>query len=153
MAKKPATKKATPKMRSGFEKKIKEDLERRGVPYKYEQTTIPYTIPESKHRYVPDFELPNCGIFVEGKGKFDAAARKKMTLVIEQNPDKDIRMLFMRNNKITKTSKVSYTDWCEKRGIKCHVSATGEVPEEWLQENKKNKENTHKTAKRRNRTR
>lgn len=57
-----------------------------------------------------------------------------MALVIEQNPDKDIRFLFMRDNKIQKTSKMRYSDWCEKRGIKCYVSEDGHVPEEWLNE-------------------
>ena len=123
--------KAAPKLRSGFERKVKESLERRGVGYEYESTNVPYVVPQSKHRYVPDFKLPN-GVFVEAKGKFDAAARKKMTLVIEQNPDLDIRMLFMRDNKLAKTSKTKYSDWCEQRGIRYHVSASGEVPDEWL---------------------
>jgi hypothetical protein len=57
-----------------------------------------------------------------------------MAAVIEQNPDLDIRMLFMRNNPITKTSKTKYSDWCDKRGIKYHISANGSVPEEWIAE-------------------
>ena len=94
---------------------------------------LEYTIPATKHRYTPDFILPN-GIIVECKGAFTAPQRKKMAAVVEQNPDADIRMLFMRNNSITKTSKTRYSDWCEKRGIVYHVSANGTVPEEWLTE-------------------
>lgn len=139
-AKKKPQGKAAPKLRSGFEKKVKDGLERRGVSYEYESTNVPYVVPESKHRYVPDFKLPN-GVFVEAKGKFDAAARKKMSLVIEQNPDVDIRMLFMRDNKLTKSSKTKYSDWCEKRGIAYHVSAAGEIPTEWLEVNKKENAN------------
>jgi predicted GNAT family acetyltransferase len=139
-AKKKPQGKAAPKLRSGFEKKVKDSLEKRGVSYEYESTNVPYVVPESKHRYVPDFKLPN-GVFVEAKGKFDAAARKKMSLVIEQNPDVDVRMLFMRDNKLTKSSKTKYSDWCEKRGIAYHVSAAGEIPAEWLEIKKKENAN------------
>jgi DUF4097 and DUF4098 domain-containing protein YvlB len=118
-------------LKSGFEKKISADLTRRGIVAEYEAERIPYTVPAKKKNYIPDFRLPN-GVFVEGKGKFDREAREKMALVIEQNPDKDIRMLFMRNNKISKTSKTKYSDWCDKHGIKYAVSENGEIPEEWM---------------------
>lgn len=90
-------------------------------------------VPQTKHIYTPDFLLPN-GIYVEAKGNFDRNSRSKMALVIEQHPDKDIRMLFMRNNYISKKSKTKYSDWCEIRNIKYHVSAMGNIPEEWLLE-------------------
>lgn len=131
-------KKPEPRLRSGFEKKVKDSLDGQKAKYGYETETLTYTMPASKHRYTPDFTLSN-GIVVEAKGKFDAAARKKMALVIEQNPDRDIRMLFMRNNSITKTSKTKYSDWCDKRGVKYHVSIQGEVPEQWVKEKPKTK--------------
>lgn len=136
-AKAPAKK--APSYRSGYEKKVKESLERHGVDFKYESEHLKYNVPASNHRYVPDFTLPNT-VIIEAKGKFDAAARKKMMLVIEQNPGRDIRMLFMRNNKLNKSSKTTYGDWCDKRGIKWAVSLNGEVPEEWVAELKKEKE-------------
>lgn len=135
MAKKPE-----PKLRSGFEKKVKASLDSFKAKYGYESETIMYEMPASKHRYTPDFTLGN-GIVVEAKGKFDAAARKKMALVIEQNPDRDIRMLFMRDNPITKTSKTKYSDWCEKRNVKYHVSLQGEVPEQWIREKRRKTKN------------
>ena len=118
-------------MRSGFERKIAAALTARGERYEYEVDKIPYVVPSSTHFYVPDFKLDN-GIYVEGKGIFDRDARAKMMLVIEQNPDKDIRILFMRNNKLTRTSKQTYGDWCDKKGIKWAVSTKGEVPDEWI---------------------
>lgn len=124
-------------LRSGFEKKVAQCLESHKVEYGYETLVLGYTIPATKHRYTPDFVLPN-GIIVEAKGAFTAPQRKKMAAVIEQNPDKDIRMLFMRNNPINKSSRTKYSDWCEKRGIPYHVSANGTVPDEWLAEKKKN---------------
>jgi hypothetical protein len=57
-----------------------------------------------------------------------------MALVFEQNPDLDIRFLFMRDNKISKNSKTRYSDWCKKRGIKYAVSEHGHIPDEWLAE-------------------
>lgn len=92
-----------------------------------------YTVPQSVHTYVPDFQLEN-GIYVEAKGNFNRESRTKMALVIEQNPDKDIRLLFMRDNFISKTSQTRYSTWCIKRGIKYHVSLNGSVPEEWYLE-------------------
>lgn len=122
-------------LRSGLEKRTAEFLDSQKVKYEYETLTIDYTVPAKKHKYKPDFILEN-GIIVECKGRFDAATRQKMSLVIEQNPDKDIRLLFMRDNTISKSSKTKYSDWCEKRGMKYHVSANGEVPVSWTQESK-----------------
>lgn len=121
--------------RSGFEVKVKKSLESRGIEFKYESTRFPYIVPESKHNYTADFEvLTETGhtIWVESKGNFTAADRKKMKLVIEQNPDRDIRMLFMRNNKIQRNSKTTYGSWCDKHGIKWAVSSTGHVPDSWI---------------------
>lgn len=119
-------------LRSGFEKKVAVYLDDRDIEYLYEAEKLDYEVPAKRHSYTPDFKLPN-GIYIEAKGKWDAASRQKMAHVIEQNPDKDIRMLFMRDNPISKTSKTKYSDWAEKRGIKYHVSADGEVPEAWLE--------------------
>jgi hypothetical protein len=122
-------------LRSGLEKRTAEFLDISKVPYEYETVILEYVVPEKKHKYKPDFILGN-GVIVEAKGRFDAATRQKMSLVIEQNPDKDIRLLFMRDNTISKSSKTKYSDWCEKRGIKYHVSSNGELPKEWLRESK-----------------
>lgn len=121
-------------LRSGLEKRTAEYLDRLGVEYGYESEVLKYEVPAKVHKYTPDFTVIVNNMVIECKGRFDAAARQKMSLVIEQNPDRDIRLLFMRDNTISKNSKTKYSDWCEKRGIKYHVSATGEVPEEWINE-------------------
>lgn len=107
------------------------NLRDRKVDFEYEKEMLTYVVPEAKRRYKPDFKLPN-GIIVEAKGQFDAATRAKMALVIEQNPDRDIRLLFMRDNKISKKSKTRYSEWCRQRKIKFHVSDQGSIPETWL---------------------
>ena len=121
--------------RSGFEVKVKKSLESRGIEFKYESEKLPYIVPESKRLYTPDFIVQTevgTTIYVEAKGNFTAADRKKMKLVIEQNPDKDIRMLLMRNNKIQRNSRTTYGMWCDKHGIKWAVSVLGNIPESWL---------------------
>ncbi len=118
-------------VRSGFEKKVAQKLLERKADFTYESEKIKYEVPSSTHVYTPDFRLAS-GIYIEAKGRFDLEARKKMELVVEQHPELDIRMLFMRDNLINKKAKTTYSGWCDKRGIKCHVSPSGEVPDEWL---------------------
>jgi len=125
-------------LRSGLEKRLATFLDSKGQEYTYEEDKLTYIVPEKKHTYLPDFKLSN-GIYIEAKGKWDSASRTKMALVIEQNPDKDIRMLFQRDNTISKTSKTRYSDWCEKRGIKYHVSSDGELPDDWLPKRRRRK--------------
>lgn len=117
------------KYRSGFEAKVAAQLEAKKIKYEYESVKLAYLVPESKHKYTPDFKLPN-GILIEVKGKWDSDGRKKMALVMEQNPTEDIRMLFMRDQPIRKGSNTYYSDVCEKLGIEY---AFKEVPEEWLE--------------------
>ena len=140
MAKK-VTKKNNPKwvaqkygFKSGLEETISQQIESQGIKVEYETEKVPYIIPASNHTYSPDFKLPN-GIRVETKGRFVAADRKKHLLVKEQNPNMDIRFVFSNSkNKITKKSKTTYGDWCEKNGYKY---ADKIIPNEWfLEENR-----------------
>lgn len=128
--------KRTDGLRSGFEGTVKAALDAQKIKYTYESEAIPYVVPESKHRYIPDFTLTLSSMVIEAKGKLDAACRKKMMLVIEQNPDRDIRFLFMRNNKLSKTSKTTYGEWCDSKNIKWAVAVDGAIPDSWVQENK-----------------
>jgi hypothetical protein len=115
--------------RSGLEVKIAKQLTEAGVAYEYETTKIEYVVPESVHKYIPDFVLPN-GIVVETKGRFVVADRKKHLLIQKQRPDLDIRFVFSNSNaKISKGSKTSYADWCNKNNF---IFADKEVPDEWL---------------------
>ena len=118
------------KFRSGFEKKVAASIISKGKTYKYEEEKLEYTVPAITKRYIPDFKVGE--MFIEAKGKFDRTSRAKMLLVIAQHPDLDIRMLFMRDNKISKNSKTKYSDWCEKNGVTYAVSEEGNVPDNWL---------------------
>lgn len=124
------------KLRSGLEKRIAEFLDGSKVGWEYETKTIEYVIPAETHKYKPDFILDN-GIIVEAKGLFDASARKKMSLVIEQHPELDIRILFQADNTISRSSKTRYSDWCDKRGFRYHVSPQGILPPDWLKKKRR----------------
>lgn len=120
--------------RSGLEDKVSKQLESKGVKYAYEEWSIPYVIPESNHKYTPDFLLPN-GIFIETKGLWDADDRKKHLLIREQHPELDIRLVFSSSRaKLYKGSTTSYAEWCEKHDIKF---ADKLIPVEWLKEPKR----------------
>jgi hypothetical protein len=75
------------------------------------------------------------GIFVETKGRFTASDRAKHILVKEQHPNLDIRFVFTNpNQRISKRSKTTYADWCDKNGFKY---AHALVPVEWIKEKPK----------------
>ena len=113
--------------RSGLEERIADLLVELGVKYEYESTKVPYVI---QHNYTPDFILPN-GVWLEAKGYWDSKDRKKIKSVIQQNPDIDLRMVFQAPfNTISKKSKTTYAQWCDKLGIKCTSFAN--IPLDWL---------------------
>lgn len=117
--------------RSGLQEKNVKLLESFGIDPKYEEFYINYTIPESQHRYTPDFVLPN-GIVIQTKGVWDSQDRKKHLLLKQQHPDIDIRFVFSRSKTpIYKGSKTTYASFCQKNGIKY---ADKEVPSAWLEQ-------------------
>lgn len=117
--------------RSGLEDTISLQLKGLGISVQYETHVIRYTVPESQHRYTPDFVLPN-GIIVETKGRFTPADRRKMAHVVSQHPELDIRIVFNNERqRIAKNSKTTYADWCDKHKIK---HASKQIPREWLDE-------------------
>lgn len=123
--------------RSNFELSVAKQLERQDIDPKecYEQNTIEYIIPETHHKYLVDFQLPN-GIIIEAKGRWSPEDRKKILYIMESNPDLDIRMLFQNPNvKIYKGSSTTYGQWCTKKGIKW---ASKVIPKSWFEEEDSN---------------
>lgn len=117
--------------RSWLEADVTHVLDVQRIPYRYEPEKLIYVEPSKTRTYTPDLILDN-GIIVEIKGRWTAHDRRKMGYVTEQNPDRDIRMLFALDNKISKQSRTRYSDWCRKRNIKYTIGK--EVPCEWLEE-------------------
>jgi hypothetical protein len=117
--------------RSGLEDKTMAALDVLGVAYRYEEVRVSYEKPASRHKYTPDFILPN-GIIVETKGLFDTADRQKHELIRKQHPALDIRFVFSRSaSPIRKGSKTTYGAWCEKHGI---PFADKTIPQAWIDE-------------------
>ena len=113
--------------RSGLEEKVADLMIELGVKYEYESTKIPYII---RHNYTPDFLLPN-GIYLECKGYWSAEDRRKIKQVKQTNPDIDLRMVFQSPyNTISKRSKTTYAQWCDKHGIKW--TSWSNIPLKWL---------------------
>lgn len=116
--------------RSGFEAAIGVQLSEAQVPFEYEPFKISYEI-HKQCKYTPDFVLEN-GIIIETKGRFVVQDRMKHRYIKEQHPDLDIRFVFYNaNSRITKTSKTSYSMWCDKYGFKW---ANKSIPQEWMDE-------------------
>lgn len=123
------TKKKKVAYRSKAEAKFAEYLKENNIYFEYETIVLPYEVQEIR-KYTPDFVLDD--FIIEFKGKFDTDARKKMKLIKKQYPDKDIRLVFMQDNRITKTSKTRYSDWARKNGFKYHIGIS--LPKEWIKE-------------------
>ena len=119
--------KKEPKFRSKLEEKVATLLKELGVSYEYESTQVPYVI---QHNYTPDFLLPN-HVYLETKGYWDAADRRKVLAVKRDNPEVDLRMVFQSPyNTISKKSKTTYAKWCERHDIPW--TAYHEIPLDWL---------------------
>ena len=119
--------KKEPKFRSKLEERVATLLEQLGISYEYETEKLSYTI---EHTYTPDFVLPNY-VYLETKGYWDAADRRKVLAVKRDNPDIDLRMVFQSPyNTISKKSKTTYAKWCDKHDIPW--TAYHEIPLEWL---------------------
>ena len=115
------------KFRSKLEERVADLLTNLGITYEYESKRVPYTI---QHHYCPDLLLPN-HVYLETKGYWDAADRRKILSVKKDNPDIDLRMVFQSPyNTISKKSKTTYAQWCDKHDIPW--TAYHEIPLEWL---------------------
>lgn len=126
-------------MRSGLEDKVRKVLNNKKVKFLYEPYSLSYVI---EAWYTPDFVLTKkdgTDLIIETKGFFKPSDRRKMTAIKAAHPELDIRIVFQRDNYLTKSKKAKYTDWAKKNGFPCHVGE--EIPDSWLSEtaNKKKK--------------
>lgn len=121
--------------RSGLEDKTAVQLKESKIGYEYETLKISYTKPATEHTYTPDFILQKKNgenMIIETKGRWVTEDRKKLKLIVSQNPDLDLRILFQNPNvKIRKGSKTTYGDFASKLGVKW---AKAPIPVDWLKE-------------------
>lgn len=127
--------------KSNFEKRVGKGLSSKKMEFTYEKESFEYTDKLRKNRtscadcgstnvvstrsYTPDFFLDN-GTIIEAKGKWTADGRR----IAKNFPE--VKLLFMRDNRLSKHSRTHYTDWCAQNDIDCHISYKGEVPARWL---------------------
>lgn len=109
--------------RSAGEMLLTAFLTKRRVKFLYEERslTISYTVPESKHTYLPDFFLKKKDgtiMYLDYKGEWDLDDRRKHLLIQRQHPNLDIRMVFERDpNKSyigARGKSASYADICTR---------------------------------------
>src|SRR5687768_13150730 len=104
----------------------------------YEPEKLPYS---TNHEYIPDFRIVTKSgktIYIETKGNgrsFDGSVRQKMIAARDQNPDKDIRILFYSEGKCGPTKKNGTFMRQSKRANKNDFTyAIRHLPKEWLEE-------------------
>ena len=113
--------------RSKTEKEFAEYLNTEKILFDYEKFKLPYVV---SHHYYPDFFLKKYGFFIEYKGYFKAADRKKHLLIRKQHPHIDLRFIFqVSTNRLNKKSKTTYADWCDRHNF---LWAEGRIPKRWL---------------------
>lgn len=101
-------------VRSKLEDRLCKVLVANGIEHEYEPEKWEYEIPARTATYTPDLLVE--GVYYEIKGHFDADDRRKMLLLASQGYQ--FIMVFHRpENKISKNSKTTYADWCDKNGI------------------------------------
>ena len=116
--------------RSGLEKDIAAQLRACGIDPKYESLKLKYRVVKD-HTYTPDFPITN-KIIIETKGRFLTSDRMKMLLIQKQYPEYDFRFVFNNSKaRISKISKTTYGEWCERNGFKY---ADKFIPQSWLEE-------------------
>ena len=95
--------------RSWLEADIAHHLKKAKVEFEYETEKLTYVEPATVRQYTPDLILGKGQMYIEIKGRFTAQDRKKMSLIIEQHPTLDIRMLLAKDNTISKNSRTRYS--------------------------------------------
>ena len=108
--------------RSGLEQRFQTACEANGWNFPYEANKIKYVIPASNHTYTPDFTVTN-NVYIETKGLWTGADRKKAVLIKEQHPEITILYVLQRNQGLSKKSKTTYLDWAAKNGLDACIFA------------------------------
>ena len=119
------------KKRSRLEESFATLLDEEGIKYDYEITKIDYIVPESKHKYLVDWTLPN-GALIETKGYLsDHTERTKYILLKQQHPDMNLKFVFANPNKKCGGMKMTHGEWATKHGFDWCSITDHEKIKEW----------------------
>lgn len=130
-------------LRSGLEKTVCDDLDKRGVKFEYEADKLSYQRSirggtcgkcgansiTRKASYTPDVKLSD-GSYIEIKGRFTASNRSRMADFKRSNPNVRVRLLFAADNWCTKAKRQRYSDWAKANGFELAVGKR--VPDAWI---------------------
>ena len=129
--------------RSKYEERIWKHAKADGITVEYEPVKVGYAHPVHRgtcrkcgamnsvtrpSTYIPDFGLAN-GTYVEAKGKFTPANRTRMLAFRDARPDMTVRILFQRDNWLTKKHKTKYSDWAEAHNFDYAIG--DRIPRDW----------------------
>lgn len=118
--------------RSKFEYDFSKKLKELKLKVEYESEKISYIQPEKVKKYCPDWKIKD-GVFIETKGRFTAADRQKILWVRESNPKSKVYLLFQQaENTLSKKSRTTYRQWCEKHNIICADIKETKVWTKWF---------------------
>lgn len=137
-------------VRSKFEALVLADLDKRRVAYAYEPDKLVWyagvrnatcglcnSADVRKRRvYIPDVKLAD-GSYVEIKGLFTADDRATVVGARRDNPGTTIRLLFMRDNWLTKKRAKRYSEWAAKNEFEWAVGIA--MPAAWIPNKRRNK--------------
>jgi hypothetical protein len=107
-------------------------LAQQGHPLFYEEDSFEYVVRKS---YTPDFKIPTTAggfFYLETKGRFTSADRKKTLEFKRSHVDVPLLIAFQNPyQRLTKKSVTTYADWCNKYGIPwCPIP----IPQDFLQQ-------------------
>lgn len=114
--------------KSGFERSFEANLRSRGIKFRYESIKVPYVL---ERTYNPDFEMVDYAFLIETKGLLDRDSKAKMIAVKKQNPDLDVRFVFMKADKRIPGTKETHGAWASRNGF---LWAESTAPEEWFEQ-------------------
>ena len=116
-------KKAPAGFRSTFEYEVSQKLQPCG--FSYEPTSIPYNVPRM---YTPDFVFDEGSftVYVECKGYFRAGDTQKYKAISKSLSwtEELVFVLMKPNQKVSKTTKLTMSEWCDKHSIKWYTIET-----------------------------
>lgn len=118
--------------KSKLERSVSIELEKiKGIVHSYEINSFDYVI---RKKYLCDFTVDTPKgrkIFLEVKGYLSPEDRVKMRAVKMSNPEIDMRFVFDKDNKLSRKSKMTYSQWASKYGF---PYAVGGIPKGWFDE-------------------
>ena len=112
---------------SPYKSKFEKDFAAKYPLLEYEKDKIKYLV---EHTYNPDWKIRD-NVYIETKGLWKAADRAKHLHIRTQHPEVTVYLVFQNpNNKLSRVSKTTYGEYCDKHGIEWATIDT--IPGEWF---------------------